>query len=200
MPDLKPAMQLYLRMKLKDMDGVDFAADLFASPMYPHPPYSAKGLAIPVSSKGEIGQLRTETTKPKKQTDWSGKITEGAREIVVKTISGLKYDKTLIDAKAGEALVLKMVNVDAMPHNLVIVKPGAVQTVGNASFKMLNDPKAGEKSYVPDLSEVLHFIPVIDPEKQHSLHFTAPRQAGDYPYICTFPGHWMAMQGILRVK
>ena len=38
-----------------------------------------------------------------------------------------------------------------MPHNLVIVKPGAVQTVGNASFKMLNDPKAGEKSYVPDL-------------------------------------------------
>ena len=200
MPDLKPVMQLYLRMKLKDLDGVEFAADLFASPMYPHPLYSAKGLAIPVSSKGDIGQLRTETTKPKKQTDWSGKITEGAREIVVKTISGLKYDKTLIEAKAGEALVLKMVNVDAMPHNLVIVKPGAVQTVGNASFKMLNDPKAGEKSYVPALSEVLHFIPVIDPEKQHSLHFTAPKQAGDYPYICTFPGHWMAMQGILRVK
>ena len=113
---------------------------------------------------------------------------------------GLKYDKTLIEAKAGEAIVLKMLNVDAMPHNLVIVKPGAVQTVGNASFKMLNDPKAGEKSYVPDLSEVLHYIPVIDPKKQHSLHFTAPRQPGDYPYICTFPGHWMAMQGILRVK
>jgi hypothetical protein len=200
MPDLKPVMQLYLRMKLKDMDGVDFAADLFASPMYPHPPYSAKGLAAPVSSKGDIGQLRTENTKPKKQADWSGKITEGAREIVVKTISGLKYDKTLIEAKTGEALVLKMVNVDAMPHNLVIVKPGAVQTVGNASFKMLNDPKAGEKSYVPDLPEVLHFIPVIDPEKQHSLHFTAPKQAGDYPYICTFPGHWMAMQGVLRIK
>ena len=79
-PDLKPVMQLYLRMKLKDTSGVNFAADLFASPMYPHPPYSAKGLAIPVSSKGDIGQLRTETTKPKKQTDWSGKITEGARD------------------------------------------------------------------------------------------------------------------------
>ena len=200
LPDLIPAMQLYLRMKLKDVNGVEFATDLFASPMYPHPPYSANGLAEPVSSKGEIGQLRTEMTKSKKQVDWSGKVTEGAREIIVKTISGLKYDKTLIEAKAGEALVLKMVNVDAMPHNLVIVKPGAVQTVGNASFKMLNDPKAGEKSYVPDLPEVLHFIPVIDPEKQHSLHLTAPKQAGDYPYICTFPGHWMAMQGILRVK
>ena len=65
MPDLKPVMQLYLRMKLKDLDGVEFAADLFASPMYPHPLYSAKGLAIPVSSKGDIGQLRRKPPSPK---------------------------------------------------------------------------------------------------------------------------------------
>ena len=23
---------------------------------------------------------------------------------------------------------------------------------------------------------------------------------GDGPYICTFPGHWQAMQGVLRVR
>jgi azurin len=106
----------------------------------------------------------------------------------------------LVEAIKGETLVLKLVNVDAMPHNLVIVKPGTAQKVGDASFKMLNDPKAGEKDYVPDLSEVLHFVPVIDPNTQHSLHFTAPKEAGDYPFICTFPGHWIAMQGILRIK
>ena len=100
----------------------------------------------------------------------------------------------MVEAKKGESLVLKLVNVDAMPHNLVIVKPGSTETVGDASFKMLNDPKAGEKNYVPDLSEVLHFVPVIDPNTQHSLHFTAPKEAGDYPFICTFPGHWIAMQ------
>ena len=72
--------------------------------------------------------------------------------------------------------------------------------VGEASFKMLNDPKAGDKNYVPDLPEVLHVIPVINPKKQHTLHFRAPSTPGDYPYICTFPGHWQAMQGILRVK
>ena len=59
-----------------------------------------------------------------------------------------------------------------MPHNLVIVKPGTTKKVGDASFKMLNDPKAGEKDYVPDLPDVLHFVPVIDPNKQHSLHFS----------------------------
>jgi uncharacterized cupredoxin-like copper-binding protein len=200
MPALKPVMQLYLRMKLRDVDGVEFSADLFSSPMYPHPPYSADGLAKVVATKRDIGELRTENTKPKKKPDWSGKITEGAREILIKTISGLKYDKTLVEAKKGETLVLKLVNVDAMPHNLVIVKPGTAQKVGDASFKMLNDPKAGEKDYVPDLSEVVHFVPVIDPNTQHSLHFTAPKEAGDYPFICTFPGHWIAMQGILRIK
>jgi uncharacterized cupredoxin-like copper-binding protein len=200
MPALKPVMQLYLRMKLRDVDGVEFSADLFSSPMYPHPPYSVDGLAKVVETKRDIGALRTENTQPKTKPDWSGKITEGAREILIKTISGLKYDKTLVEAKKGETLVLKLVNVDAMPHNLVIVKPGTAQKVGDASFKMLNDPKAGEKDYVPDLSEVLHFVPVIDPNTQHSLHFTAPKEAGDYPFICTFPGHWIAMQGILRIK
>jgi azurin len=112
----------------------------------------------------------------------------------------LKYDQTLIKAKAGEAVILKLVNVDAMPHNLVIVKPGSTQTVGDASFKMLNDPKAGEKDYVPDLPDVLHFVPVIDPNQQHSLHFSTPEEPGEYPFICTFPGHWMAMQGILKVE
>jgi azurin len=28
--------------------------------------------------------------------------------------------------------------------------------------------------------------------------FTAPA-AGDYPYICTFPGHYMTMRGVMHV-
>ena len=87
-----------------------------------------------------------------------------------------------------------------MPHNLVLVKPGGAQTVGDASFKMLNDPKAGEKNYVPDLDEVIAFLPVINPDTEHILHFRAPKEPGEYPYICTFPGHWMAMRGVLKVK
>lgn len=65
---------------------------------------------------------------------------------------------------------------------------------------LFDDPKAGEKSYVPDLPEVINFVPVVDPGAQHVLHFKAPEKPGDYPSICTFPGHWQAMQGVLRVK
>jgi azurin len=136
----------------------------------------------------------------KKKPDYTGDTIEGEREIRIDTISGLKYSKTLVEAKPNEALVVKLKNIDAMPHNLVIIKPGSTKKVGEASFKMISDPKAGEKNYVPDLEEVLHIIPVIEPGKAHALHFRAPKKPGDYPFICTFPGHWMAMQGILRVN
>jgi azurin len=31
------------------------------------------------------------------------------------------------------------------------------------------------------------------------LTIKLPNVPGDYPYICTFPGHWRIMKGILRV-
>ena len=200
MPDLEPIMQLHIRMHLQDADGTKFKTDLFCSPMFPDKPYSTAGLAEPRKDKLTFVSLRVASLESKNKPDYTGETIEGEREIRIDTISGLKYSRALLEAKTNEALVLKLKNIDAMPHNLVIIKPGSTQKVGEASFKMISDPKAGEKNYAPDLNEVLHIIPVIEPGKSHALHFRAPGKPGDYPYICTFPGHWMAMQGILRVK
>ena len=65
---------------------------------------------------------------------------------------------------------------------------------------MLNNPKASELNYAPKMPEVRWVIPVIDPDQEESIYFYAPRRKGDYPYMCTFPGHWQAMQGVLRVE
>ncbi len=200
MPDLEPIMQLHIRMHLQDADGTEFKTDLFCSPMFPDKPYSMKGLAMPRKDKLSFVSLRVANQETKKKPDYTGDTIEGEREILIDTISGLKYSKTVIEAKPNEALVLKLKNIDAMPHNLVIIQPGSTKKVGEASFKMISDPKAGEKNYAPELSDVLHIIPVIEPGKSHALHFRAPKKPGDYPYICTFPGHWMAMQGVLRIK
>ena len=199
-PDLEPVMQLHIRMHLKDEDGTAFKTDLFCSPMYPDTPYLAPTMASIKPGKANKISLRIEGEKQKKKRDWSGTIIEGEREIVIDTLSGLKYSIALIEATPNEALVVKLNNIDAMPHNLVVVEPGATQKVGDASFKMLSDPKAAKKNYAPDLPEVLYVLPVIEPGQSHALHFRAPDKPGDYPFICTFPGHWMAMQGILRVK
>jgi azurin len=35
--------------------------------------------------------------------------------------------------------------------------------------------------------------------RSHTLRFFAPDEPGDYPYICTFPGHWRVMKGVMKV-
>ncbi|MEM1294439.1 MAG: DUF6797 domain-containing protein [Verrucomicrobiota bacterium] len=201
MPELEPVMQLHLRMHLTAANGHDFKTDLFASPMFPSDDFEHEGLLPPRTEKATAIALRVlQSEETADKSTESGEVTEGERAVTVDAIGGLQFAQKTLEAKPGEALALKLRNTDVMPHNLVLVKPGTAKVVGDASFKMLNDPEAGKKHYVPDLSEVLAFVPVINPATEHTLHFRAPTEPGEYPYICTFPGHWMAMRGILHVK
>ena len=170
-----------------------------ASPMYPGAHFEHDGLQAPTQGKLTAISLRVASASGKVPVE-SGTKVEGERALLVETIGGLQYKQKRLEAKAGEALALRLKNTDVMPHNLVLVAPGATKKVGEASFKMLNDPEAGKKHYIPNLPEVLAFVPVIFPEKEHVLHFRAPDKPGEYPYICTFPGHWQAMRGVLVVK
>ena len=50
---------------------------------------------------------------------------------------------------------------------------------------------------------ILHASPMIGPTRKslvHVLRFRAPAEPGIYPYVCTFPGHWMVMNGEMVVK
>ena len=33
-----------------------------------------------------------------------------------------------------------------------------------------------------------------------SLRFVAPTEPGEYPYLCTYPGHWVIMRGVMVVR
>ncbi|TLV00861.1 PVC-type heme-binding CxxCH protein [Dyadobacter luticola] len=111
----------------------------------------------------------------------------------------MQYDKKLITVKAGQKAVINLENPDGMQHNLLIIKPGTLQTVGKAADEMLRDPKAAEKQYVPKIPEVLYSTRLVNSGETITLEFTVPSEPGDYPYVCTFPGHWRGMNGILRV-
>jgi hypothetical protein len=109
----------------------------------------------------------------------------------------LMYDVKELTVKAGKKIKLTFANTDVMPHNLLVTKPGKADAVMNAAIVM---GAAGfEKGFIPAGDDVLHHTKLLDMNKEETLEFTLPA-AGDYPFVCSFPGHGIIMRGVLRAK
>ncbi|MCY7352124.1 MAG: hypothetical protein LH606_15915 [Cytophagaceae bacterium] len=113
------------------------------------------------------------------------------------TVPGLNYDKKALTVTAGSKVSLTFNNVDDMPHNFVIVKPGTANTVGETALKM--GLKGMELNYVPNTANVIYHTKLIQPGAAETIYFVAPTQPGTYTYVCTYPGHYANMQGTLKV-
>ncbi|MDR6806892.1 glucose/arabinose dehydrogenase/azurin [Dyadobacter sp. BE34] len=111
----------------------------------------------------------------------------------------MAFDKKALTVPAGRAVTLIFENPDLMPHNVVIVKPGTTEKVGEAADAMASLKDGFEKHFVPSTPDVLFATPLVNSGKSFRLEFKAPAQPGEYPFICSFPGHWRVMQGILTV-
>ncbi|WP_411273977.1 PVC-type heme-binding CxxCH protein [Daejeonella sp.] len=151
--------------------------------------------------RGEMQNATIELKDPVITTSaTSGPTTVASVVISIKVVPDMmQYDKKLFNVKAGQKITIDFQNPDGMQHNLLIIKPGSLPKVGAAADAMLRDPKAADKNYVPDMPEVLQSIKLLNPEESFQLTFTVPSQPGDYPFVCTFPGHWRGMNGIMRV-
>jgi azurin len=103
-------------------------------------------------------------------------------------------------AKAGRPVRIVFENPDSMPHNFVLVAAGAEEEVGLLADQMASDPASLAKHFVPASPKVLHATPLVNPAGRAELTFTAPALPGRYPYLCTFPGHWRIMRGVLIVE
>jgi putative membrane-bound dehydrogenase-like protein len=112
----------------------------------------------------------------------------------------MKFDKATFTVKAGQQVTIDFENQDFMQHNLVIAKPGTFEKVGQASDELARNPKGAEQNFIPNIPEVLFATPLVNPNSSESLVFKAPDTPGEYPYICTVPGHWRIMNGIMIVE
>lgn len=126
---------------------------------------------------------------------------ESDETIVLKAVKDLmQYDIREFHVKAGSTITLVFENPDGMPHNLLLIEPGTLEIVGEAADKMLRYSSAAEMEYVPDVPEVLHHTPLVNPGESATLTFKVPEKKGEYPYVCTFPGHWRGMNGKMIVE
>ncbi|MEY4867885.1 MAG: hypothetical protein RIT36_784 [Bacteroidota bacterium] len=138
-------------------------------------------------------------------TAW-GIATEGQSNadvlrIKISTIKeAMKFSLKEFTVKPGQSVEIAFENPDAMQHNMVITKPGMLEKVGRAGDAMMKDTKGADKNYVPAIAEVLFSTPLVNPGQNYTLRFKAPANTGDYPFVCTFPGHWSIMNGVMKVR
>jgi len=124
----------------------------------------------------------------------------GVRVVVIRTLrEQMQYDLRYFVVQAAKPVQVVLENGDAMPHNLVITVPGALQEVAVAAGTMPAPDLNATRAYIPDSPKVLQALSLVQPDESQSLSFIAPSQSGEYDYVCTFPGHWVRMYGVMLV-
>lgn len=103
--------------------------------------------------------------------------------------------------KEGDEVVVNFENIGQMPketmgHNFVLLK----QNVDVAGFAA-KAVQAKDNEYIPADEEgsIIIQSKLLGPGEKTVVKFTAPAK-GTYKYICSFPGHYMTMQGNLIVR
>ena len=112
----------------------------------------------------------------------------------------MKFSKSSFTVKAGSQVTIDFENPDFMQHNLVIGQKGSMEAIGKAADDLARDPRGAEQNYVPKTNDVIIATALVDPEGRETLVFVAPAEPGEYPFVCTVPGHWRIMNGIMIVE
>jgi azurin len=120
------------------------------------------------------------------------------KTVEIRAVAGLQYDRVRFAVQPEQEVELTLENASSLAHNLVITDEGAREAVVAAANRM--GAEGPEREYVPESDDILHFTPVIDPDSSATLAFTAPGEAGVYPYVCTYPGHGVVMYGAMYVS
>lgn len=142
--------------------------------------------------------------KNEKKTEETKKTEVKAdREIVVTCNDAMQFDKKTIDVKVGETVKITLKNIGqapkvAMGHNLVILKAGS-----NFTAFAQKAAAAAANEYIPQdaasKAMVLVHTKLLGPGETDSIIFKAPA-AGKYEYLCSFPGHFALMKGVITAK
>ena len=112
----------------------------------------------------------------------------------------MAYEQTEFTAAPGQTVHITFNNTadnPAMFHNVVVVRSAdIINALGMAAMS------ASATDYIPAAhqDDIIAHTPMSTPGTTVEVTFTAPSVVGDYPYLCTFPGHYVTMQGTMHVS
>lgn len=115
----------------------------------------------------------------------------------------MKFSVTKIEAQAGQKLTVELKNEGSIPkevmgHNWVLLKAGTDVSAYQSAAMTAKAENYAPKAFA---DKVLAAIPLLGPKETGKVTFTVPTAPGNYPFLCSFPGHQQAgMSGVLVVK
>jgi len=125
---------------------------------------------------------------------------DGTAEVALGPVGDeMRYAQTEFTVAPGQEVHLVFNNTATSPvmrHNVVVLDQGSdVMAFGTAAIA------AAQTDYIPAQleSQVIAHTAMSNPGETVEVTFTAPDATGDYPFLCTFPGHYATMQGTMRV-
>ncbi len=196
-PDLQPVNQLHLNLSHAAGETIDLFATVHRlAPAYgDFPGYRVVDKTIKPHPIHHDLVLATRMVPNR----WRN-VNPAARIITIECNSDLTFATTRFTVKAGELITVTLVNPDVVPHNWALLKPGSLERVGDLTNRFIADPEAPLRHYVPDSDDVIVYTDIVPPHAKFSIGFHAPSEPGHYPYLCTFPGHWKVMNGVMTVE
>ena len=132
----------------------------------------------------------------------SGKV-EGIQTVEFNLTANdrMQYNLKSMVVKEGDIVKVNFENIGTMPkatmgHNFIVLKPD-VDLASFAAKAMV----AKENEYVPsdEMDNIIVHSRMLGPGEKVVIEFTAPAK-GVYKFVCTFPGHYITMQGNFIVK
>ena len=129
--------------------------------------------------------------------------TAAPRTVEIQVSDNMRFTPVRLEARRGELLRIVLKDVGTMPkaamaHNFVLLRKGA-------DPKGFADKSATSRAtdfIAPSVKDqVLASTKLVGPGETADVTFTAPREAGHYTFICSFPGHFaVGMRGSLAVQ
>ena len=119
--------------------------------------------------------------------------------IRIKTMTAqMKYDQSEFTVRPGQKVKVIFENADDLPHNIVFCQLGT--DAAAMAMKQMENPEAAlKRNWIPDDKNIWLHSKMLNPHEVETLSFTAPEKTGDYPFVCTFPGHALTMNGKMKV-
>ena len=126
------------------------------------------------------------------------------QEVEITGNDTMQFDLKNFDVGPGTTVKLTLRNIGKIPkiamgHNLVILKKG-ISAIAFGQKALGAGANATNPLPESVKEDVLAATKLLGPNESDTITFTAPEEKGSYEYVCTFPGHFAMMRGVMSVK